>query len=45
MTNQGSVMAVNIEGWSANDEPEPEEEEVSIFVSPSDPMPCLQEDQ
>ena len=26
-------MAVNIEGWSANDEPEPEEEEVSIFVS------------
>ena len=45
MTNQESVMAVNIGGWSANDEPEPEEEEVSIFVSPSDPMPCLQEDQ
>ena len=31
MTNQGRLMAINYGGWSAN--PDPEEEEVSIFYS------------
>ena len=34
-TRQGSVMALNIGGWSAEEEPEPEpeDEEVSRFIS------------
>ena len=36
-TQQGSVMALNIGGWSAEEEPEPEpdpeDEEVSRFIS------------
>ena len=36
-TQQGSVMALNFGGWSAEEEPEPEpepeDEEVSRFVS------------
>ena len=33
-TQQGSVMALNIGGWSAEEEPEPEpeDEEVSRFI-------------
>ena len=39
-TQQGSVMALNIGGWSAEEEPEPEpeDEEVSRFISLSDPI-------
>ena len=34
-TRQGSVMALNFGGWSAEEEaePEPEDEEVSRFIS------------
>ena len=36
MTNQGGLMAINYGGWSAD--PDPEEEEVSIFYSLSHPI-------
>ena len=36
MTNQGRLMAINYGGWSAD--PDPEEEEVSIFYSLSHPI-------